>query len=99
MFCPSQAVITLKDFLLLIGVYCGEPRSPPQGGVKALHGYYYFESEVKYECNPRYKMIGSDLRKCLANGRWEGTPPRCVGMIHSVSVFQSVSNFFVVISV
>ncbi|GCC26268.1 hypothetical protein chiPu_0004683 [Chiloscyllium punctatum] len=34
---------------------------------------------VKYTCKSGFRIVGEDTIKCLSNGKWDSTPPRCVG--------------------
>ncbi|XP_048413025.1 myeloperoxidase-like isoform X2 [Stegostoma tigrinum] len=34
---------------------------------------------VKYSCKSGFKMVGEDTITCLSNGKWNSSPPRCVG--------------------
>lgn len=49
-----------------------------------LNGYRYLSSTtvksiVKYKCKPGYYLIGSSYQVCLANGKWSGVFPKCLG--------------------
>lgn len=34
-------------------------------------------SEVRYKCNPGYKMVGPKALTCSANGQYDALPPSC----------------------
>ena len=56
---------------------CGDPGSLANGfkiGDKFTYG-----ERVVFDCNPGYKLQGSIIRKCEANGQWSGTVATCVG--------------------
>lgn len=36
-----------------------------------------FGSQVKYVCYEDYVLVGTDLRQCQADGKWDGKPPFC----------------------
>ena len=62
-------------------VDCGRPQVLPYGRGYLLNGTTSFGSVVEYHCLPDFKMVGgSQQRKCLANGNWSGTIPRCLEM-------------------
>ena len=56
---------------------CGDPGSLSNGfriGDKFTYG-----ENVIYDCNAGYKLQGSIIRKCEANGQWSGSAASCVG--------------------
>ncbi|XP_060618494.2 sushi, von Willebrand factor type A, EGF and pentraxin domain-containing protein 1 isoform X2 [Anolis sagrei] len=59
-------------------VSCGEPMKLPNGVIENITGHS-FGSEVRYQCNPGYQLIGSPLLFCQANRQWNSeAPPSCV---------------------
>ncbi|XP_070563038.1 LOW QUALITY PROTEIN: sushi, von Willebrand factor type A, EGF and pentraxin domain-containing protein 1-like [Ptychodera flava] len=58
-----------------IPVSCGPPPLLRNGN---FHGNdFTFGQSLHYYCHPGYTLQGSSLRHCSANGRWNGTSPRC----------------------
>ncbi|XP_051818518.1 sushi, von Willebrand factor type A, EGF and pentraxin domain-containing protein 1 [Antechinus flavipes] len=59
-------------------VSCNEPPKIENGFVEHSTGKV-FESEVRYQCNPGYKMVGNPIFVCQANRQWYGeSPPTCI---------------------
>ena len=58
-------------------VNCGDPGSLANG-FRIGDKFTYGESVV-FDCNAGYKLHGSIVRKCEANGQWSGTVVSCVG--------------------
>lgn len=58
-------------------VSCGDPGSLVNG-FRIGDKFTYGESVV-FDCNAGYKLQGSIVRKCEANGQWSGTVASCVG--------------------
>ena len=38
---------------------------------------FSYDSLLTYKCNDGFKLSGRKSRRCLANGKWAGKPPRC----------------------
>nr|XP_045229548.1 sushi, von Willebrand factor type A, EGF and pentraxin domain-containing protein 1 [Macaca fascicularis] len=55
-------------------VSCGEPPKIENGFLENTTGRI-FESEVRYQCNPGYKSIGSPVFVCQANRHWHSESP------------------------
>ncbi|XP_028910838.1 sushi, von Willebrand factor type A, EGF and pentraxin domain-containing protein 1 isoform X8 [Ornithorhynchus anatinus] len=59
-------------------VSCSEPPKVENGLVEHMTGRV-FESEVRYQCNPGYKLLGSPGFVCQANRHWHSeSPPSCI---------------------
>ncbi|XP_023237075.1 CUB and sushi domain-containing protein 3-like [Centruroides sculpturatus] len=58
-------------------VDCGHPPDIKNGRTVLKSSSTTYGSVVKYECSSTYKMNGPDIRKCLENGSWSDTQPRC----------------------
>jgi len=77
-------------------VSCGDPGSLANGfkiGDKFTYG-----ERVVFDCNPGYKLQGSIIRKCEANGQWSGTVATCVAsncgsILHGPSGSFQSTNF------
>lgn len=55
-----------------------------------------FGSQVKYVCYEDYVLVGSDLRQCQADGRWDGKQPYCA--YKWCPVLQQIPNGFLNVS-
>ncbi|XP_070287020.1 sushi, von Willebrand factor type A, EGF and pentraxin domain-containing protein 1 [Myotis yumanensis] len=55
-------------------VSCSEPPKIENGFLEHVTGRV-FESEVRYRCNPGYKLIGSPVFVCQANRHWHSESP------------------------
>lgn len=58
-------------------VSCGDPGSLANGF--RIGDKFTYEERVIYDCNAGYKLQGSIIRKCEANGQWSGSTSSCVG--------------------
>ena len=73
-------VIRLNDIAYLFlytVVSCGDPGSLVNGF--RIGDKFTYEERVIYDCNAGYKLQGSIIRKCEANGHWSGSTASCVG--------------------
>ena len=66
----------------VIVVQCGDPGTPSNGGrtiTSQLVG-----GRVTYQCNGGYRLVGSQTRNCVGDGRggasWSGSLPTCEGV-------------------
>ena len=55
---------------------CGDPGNPDNGR-SILQGNTTFQSNVTYECDPGYRLVGVSNQTCSANGTWSGSQPSC----------------------
>lgn len=55
---------------------CGA-RAAPANGFRVGNKFTYNEI-LRFDCNPGYKLVGSNSRRCQANGVWSGVAPSCV---------------------
>uniref|UniRef100_A0A2K6EQD9 Sushi, von Willebrand factor type A, EGF and pentraxin domain-containing protein 1 n=1 Tax=Propithecus coquereli TaxID=379532 RepID=A0A2K6EQD9_PROCO len=55
-------------------VSCNEPPKVENGFLEHTTGRI-FESEVRYQCNPGYKSVGSPVFVCQANRHWHSESP------------------------
>ena len=55
---------------------CGDPGNP-ENGRRILQGGTTFQSNVTYECNPGFSLVGVSFRTCRADGTWSGSQPSC----------------------
>ena len=54
-------------------------RNAPENGRKPDNpkGYYEFEDEIDFTCNPGYNLIGDNSTFCQSNGTWSKPAPIC----------------------
>lgn len=50
----------------------------PVSGMKTGNRYD-FGSTVRFECKEGYMLQGSSIRRCMPNGKWNGTEAKCIG--------------------
>ena len=55
---------------------CGDPDSPAHG--RLIGSDFSYNSVVRYECNEGYVLVGSEERRCQADGKWSCEQPRCL---------------------
>uniref|UniRef100_A0A8C6R2L0 Sushi, von Willebrand factor type A, EGF and pentraxin domain-containing protein 1 n=1 Tax=Nannospalax galili TaxID=1026970 RepID=A0A8C6R2L0_NANGA len=58
-----------------ISIECDLPVAPENGFLHFTQNT--MGSAAQYSCKPGHILEGSDLRLCLPNKKWSGTPPRC----------------------
>ena len=64
------------DCFIVIANLCPVPESIPTGSMKYTGRSY--GSVAKYSCPNGYIISGYQQRRCESNGKWTGTPPKCV---------------------
>ena len=47
------------------------------------HGFqvgekFTYNEVLRFDCDPRYKLVGSNYRRCQESGLWSGVTPSCV---------------------
>ena len=75
---PGDALysVLLCTCLLYLAVDCGDPGTPTNGQ-RSLSSTTY-NSVVTYSCDVGYTLQGSNSRKCLHDGQWKGSAPKCI---------------------
>uniref|UniRef100_F6PWZ1 Uncharacterized protein n=1 Tax=Ciona intestinalis TaxID=7719 RepID=F6PWZ1_CIOIN len=58
------------------GITCGELPGIDNGSIRCVGGNG-FRASCVYVCNNGYNLVGSDSRKCTANGEWTNIAPVC----------------------
>ncbi|XP_076806164.1 mannan-binding lectin serine protease 2-like [Clavelina lepadiformis] len=61
-------------------IKCLETRTAPLNGFitnEKLSGIYEFEDEIRFSCNPGYKLVGESIITCQNNGVWNHDNPVC----------------------
>lgn len=58
-------------------VDCGRVQPILKGEFQYSNGTTHLGSTVTYSCSSGYKLIGSRLRHCVADGKWTDAAPRC----------------------
>lgn len=56
---------------------CDRPISIENGRVIVINESTLYGGSAEYHCVPNYNRIGPYLRKCMEDGKWSGTEPRC----------------------
>ncbi|CAD5117691.1 DgyrCDS6442 [Dimorphilus gyrociliatus] len=70
---------------------CDSPQIEVLNATNTTEQDNHVETTITYTCNPRNVLkSGSDVRTCLKNGTWSGTPPVCEYV--SCSTFPSIPN-------
>eukprot|EP00117_Sycon_ciliatum_P048173 scpid2370/ scgid5761/ Sushi, von Willebrand factor type A, EGF and pentraxin domain-containing protein 1; CCP module-containing protein 22; Polydom; Selectin-like osteoblast-derived protein; Serologically defined breast cancer antigen NY-BR-38 len=73
---------------------CGQPESPANGAVVVDNTFY--EGQAAYTCSVGYRLTGSTLRVCRADGLWSESTPEC--HIIECCALESPANGAVTIS-
>jgi len=63
----SKSVCTVRN--------CGNIASPTDGSLKCTGTTY--GKTCTYSCNVGHDLIGSNIRKCMENGKWSGSDAQC----------------------
>ena len=50
---------------------------------------FSYKSVHIVSCHVGYTLVGSKIRKCLANGSWSGRPATCAGMRKDSAVYMA----------
>ncbi|KAJ9580613.1 hypothetical protein L9F63_024228, partial [Diploptera punctata] len=58
---------------------CGFPGYFPKGVIRGRS--YLYTDTIHYYCNQGYEQSGNPVRMCMANGKWSGEIPQCIGKI------------------
>lgn len=56
---------------------CDRPPAIENGRVIVINETTLYGGSVEYHCVPNFNRIGPYLRKCMDDGLWSGTEPRC----------------------
>ncbi|KAK3732756.1 hypothetical protein QZH41_008636 [Actinostola sp. cb2023] len=75
----------LRDFYIIFHVFfsavtcprLSTPRSAKRFPTKDVLG---LGSVVRFVCNDGFRLVGSGMRTCMADGQWSGVAPSCVGV-------------------
>lgn len=70
-------VVLIYVCLVVTAVECPVPESPPFG--TAVYTSCQYNSVVSYECKYGYTLVGNATRRCGADRKWSGSPPKCQG--------------------
>ncbi len=74
---PMRGGFLLQIYCIFAEGDCGDPGAPAHGTMTALTDFS-FGAVVKYECEEGFVLIGSEERKCQADGTWSCEQPRCL---------------------
>jgi len=77
--------------------HCDKPQDIEYGNWMILtefigSGSYAIGTKIMYECNPKYKRIGTGVLSCLSTGYWSVSAPKCVDEESYCSDPEPVSN-------
>ena len=65
-------------FYLFVAVNCGTPLPVTNGIITGKN--YAYNSTITYSCvAANFKLSGSQVRTCQADGTWSGVQPVCLG--------------------
>lgn len=64
-------------FVSSVGIQCGFPADIVNGNYQLLNDSVSYMSQVVYDCEEGYKLIGRAQLTCDLDERWDGPPPRC----------------------
>lgn len=56
---------------------CSRPSPIENGRIIVVNESTVYGGSAEYHCVPNYNRIGPYLRKCMDDGKWSGTEPRC----------------------
>ena len=70
--------------LLFLAVSCGYIAIPQNGSRRGEEMTY--PNSVEFRCGEGFIMVGSVVRKCLANGTWDGQETICKGTLNFASL-------------
>ncbi|XP_073987217.1 hig-anchoring scaffold protein isoform X2 [Rhodnius prolixus] len=74
--CQADGIWSPKEQLpACVPVECPVPESPPFG--TAVYTSCQYNSVVSYECKYGYTLVGNATRRCGADRKWSGSPPKC----------------------
>lgn len=76
---------------------CGDPGSLVNGF--RIGDKFTYEERVIYDCDAGYKLQGSIIRKCEANGQWSGSTASCVGEELSQKFIHDYVRFIIYVTV
>ena len=79
----GQVQFLINVFILATASFCNDPGIPLSGGrnpppTKAGKKYNVGD-RIILTCNPGFVHLGSNLRRCLATGKWTGSNTYCKG--------------------
>ncbi|MBZ3876498.1 CUB and sushi domain-containing protein 1 [Sciurus carolinensis] len=57
-------------------VFCGDPGTPAEGRLSGKS--FTYKSEVLFQCQSPFLLVGSSRRVCQADGTWSGVQPTCI---------------------
>lgn len=70
-------------------VDCDSPGVIFNGRGFLANGTTTYGSVVEYNCLPEFQMVGDPVRRCTAEGKWSGKPPKCIDIIKNEGAGRS----------
>ncbi|XP_045432188.1 CUB and sushi domain-containing protein 1 isoform X1 [Pipistrellus kuhlii] len=72
-------------------VFCGDPGTPAEGRLSGKS--FTYKSEVSFQCQPPFVLVGSARRTCQADGAWSGVQPACIDPAHNACPDPGTPHF------
>lgn len=78
---------------------CLPVKAPENGrivmtGAFELNQEYSFGQVVEFECNKKYRLVGSKEIHCSSDGRWDSDVPQCQGKWNTIICNKLYSHIF-----
>lgn len=88
--CTAEATWSL-DLPECAPVICDNPTRVISNG-RMFGDVFTYQSEIRYECDVGYNLLGSEIRRCLENGQWDNPIPVC-DIVHCPRLRLSHGSF------
>ncbi|KAI5211293.1 Cub And Sushi Domain-Containing Protein 1 [Manis pentadactyla] len=72
-------------------VFCGDPGTPADGRLSGRS--FTYGSEVLFQCQAPFVLVGSPRRVCQADGTWSGVQPACIDPTHNTCPDPGTPHF------
>ena len=70
-------------------VECPPPKPPKHG--KVHYNSIFLRGKATYTCGEGYRLLGDEIRACMANGTWSGATPQCEPIIRPLPSATTIS--------
>ena len=77
--------------MILAETHCGHLNAPFHGSKQGSSDVV--DSVVSFSCDRGYRLQGSEERKCITNGTWDGVKADCVGQLYSNDVLDNLATW------
>lgn len=91
-FCTSHLVET--ELSKLTDNNCFTPGTPANGFSDAIpseNGLTTIRTNISFNCEKGYHLIGSQMITCLGNNSWTGTPPFCLDRAYNIWKYMGIA--------